>query len=121
MLEGFQTIKLENVAKGVPKITLDKTALVINNPALRIINKDGYFDIGVNVKAKQICFFGVETKNPQSLSGNRKGNKIISNKQFVGMISKFIKNYDENKRYNIPIEVFDNALVLSVAEAEVLQ
>lgn len=121
MLEGFQTIKIENVAKGTPKVTLDKGRLVINNPALRIINKDVYFDVGVNVKAKQICLVGVKTKNPQSLSGNRKGNKIISNKQFVGMISKFVKGYDENKRFNIPIEVLDNALVLSIAEAEVAE
>lgn len=119
MLEGFQTIKIENVAKGTPKVTLDKGRLVINNPALRIINKDKYFDIGVNIKTKQICLVASKVKKPQSLSGARKGAKIIANQEFIGMISKFVKDYDENKRFNIPIEVLDNALVLSISEAEV--
>lgn len=119
MLEGFQTIKIENVAKGTPKVTLDKGRLVINNPALRIINKDEYFDVGVNVKTKQICLVGSKVKKPQSLSGARKGVKTIANQEFIGLISKFVKSYDENKRFNIPIEVLDNALVLSISEAEV--
>ena len=121
MLEGFQTIKIKNVAKGTPKVTLDKGRLVINNPALRIINKDVYFDVGVNVKAKQICLVGSKVKKPQSLSGARKGVKTIANQEFIGLISKFVKGYDENKRFNIPIEVVENALVLSIAEAEVIE
>lgn len=92
MLEGFQTIKIKNVAKGTPKVTLDKGRLAINNPALRIINKDEYFDVGVNVKAKQICLVGVKVKKPQSLSGARKGVKRSS---VARMIEKYRPDFEE--------------------------
>lgn len=118
MLEGFQIIKLENTRSGAPRVFLQKGKLFINNTALRVINKNNYFDVGVNIKTKQICLAEAKVKSSHSIPGKCKGNKYIANKDFINMISKFVKDYDENKRFNIPIEVLDNALVLSMAEAE---
>lgn len=120
MLEGFKTVKLESALRTDPRVTLKDDKLYINSAALKVINKNTFFDIGINTKDRQICLIEAKSKSPHSISGKCKGIKYISNRNFIKLISKFIKGYDSTKRYNLPLEVRDNALVVSVGNAEVM-
>lgn len=116
MLEGFQIIQLDS-ATAEPRVILHRGSAVINKAGIKVINEHNYFDIGINTKTKQLCLSGTRIKSKHSLPCDVKNTKNITNKRFIDMISRFVKGYDEDVKFNIPTKVVDNSLVLSMSEA----
>lgn len=120
MLKGFKTIIIKNSTQPVPRAVFGRGALIINKSAVGQISKSGYAEIGVNTKTAQICICE-SGKNSASIPIKTKTARRFISKDFIGLIAKFVQDYEEDKRYSVPVEAGDGYLILSFGKAEVLE
>lgn len=118
MLEGFKTIVIQNKVQSLPRAVLSNGALTINKSAITLIVDKGFIEVGVDPKSGQICICE-SGKTAASMPIKIQSYKRFSSKDFVRLVSKFVKNFEENKRYYIPVEANNGYLILFFSDAEV--
>lgn len=118
MLEGFTTIVIQNKVQSEPRAVLSNGSLTINKSAITRIVDKGFIEVGVDTKSGQICICE-SGKTSASMPIKIQSNKRFSSKDFVRLVSKFVKNFEENKRYYIPVEANNGYLILFFGDAEV--
>ncbi len=118
MLDGFKTIVIKSKVQSTPRAVLSKDALVINKSAIIRICGKGFIEVGVDPKSFQICICE-SGKTPASLPIKIQSYKRFSSKDFIRLISKFVQDFDESKRYQVPVEANEGHLILFFGDSEV--
>lgn len=117
MINGFKVILIKNYSTFSPRATLSNGVLTINKQLIKRVCKKGNIEIGINTKDKKICICE-SGKTDASMPIKEQQCKNFSSKEFIKLITKLIPDFDESKRYDIPVIADEGFVILSLEEAK---